>query len=141
MKQHFVTFYSPGTFVAEATEKPIESWDTDTALAMMEDIKERHGATPYGFRFSTRARGETELDSKEVALSGMYYVGGKVRTREEVEADNLPGESILRGNMRCNDYERIWQSTEGWAWSQPLRPDDTVLAPPDRAALRAGGAL
>jgi len=26
IQKHFVTFYSPGTFVAETTEKPIKSW-------------------------------------------------------------------------------------------------------------------
>ena len=56
MKAHFVTFYSPGTFVAETTTKPIPSWDVDLAVAMASDIRERHGALAYGFRFSTRAR-------------------------------------------------------------------------------------
>lgn len=38
MEQHFVTFYSPGTFVAETTAKPVESWDVDLAVAMSSDI-------------------------------------------------------------------------------------------------------
>lgn len=27
MEAHFVTFFSPGTFVAEDTTKPIDSWN------------------------------------------------------------------------------------------------------------------
>jgi len=128
MEQHFVTFYSPGTFFAEATQKPIEAWDADLAVAMSSDIKERYGARPYGFRFSTRARTADELDSKEVAKSPMYYLGGKVETIEEVEARNAPDEQILRDNMRCNGYDRIWTSTQGWKWTQPLRYDDVVIS-------------
>ena len=48
MEKHFVTFYSPGTFAAETSRKPIESWDVDKAVAMSKEIKERHGALPYG---------------------------------------------------------------------------------------------
>ena len=56
MKRHFVTFYSPGTMVAEQSTQEIESWDPDTAKAMMADICERYDAHPYGFRFTTRER-------------------------------------------------------------------------------------
>lgn len=129
VEQHFVTFYSPGTFVAEMTEKPIASWDTDEAMKMAAGIKERYGATPYGFSFTTRGRTDDELDSHVTAKSGMYYIGGIVETLEEVEARNNPDEHILRSNMRCNHYDRIWRSTEGWSWTQPLNADDVVLHP------------
>lgn len=128
VKQHFVSFYSPGTFVAEETTKPIASWNADDAVAMACLITERHGAKPYGFRFTTRGRADEELDSKVIAKSPMHYIGGKVETIEEVEARNDPGESILRSNMRCNGYKRIWVSTQGWKWTQPLNDDDVVLA-------------
>ena len=127
MKKHFVIFYSPGTFMAEQTTKPIEAWDIDAAVAMSATIEERHGATPYGFRFTTRARAEDELDSKEIGRSSMYYLQGKIRTYDEVVADNLEDEETLRWNMKTNGFDRIWQSTKGWKWTQPLRPDDVVL--------------
>lgn len=128
MQAHFVTFYSPGTFVAEGTTKPINSWDVDTAVAMSATITERHGAKPYGFRFTTRGREDDELDSKVIATSPMYYIGGRVETREEVEARNDPSEEILRSNMRCNGYTRIWTTTEGWKWTQPLNDEDVVIS-------------
>lgn len=128
IRQHFVTFYSPGTFVAEATTKPIDAWNVDDAVAMAALIDERYAAKPYGFRFTTRGRDPDDLDSKEIASSPMHYIGGKVETLAEVEARNDPKEEILRSNMRCNGYERIWTTTKGWRWTQPLCADDVVIA-------------
>ena len=47
IEQHFVTFYSPGTFVSETSTEPIDSWDVEKAVAMSRGIVERHGAKPY----------------------------------------------------------------------------------------------
>ena len=127
MKAHFVTFYSPGTMVAETTTKPIPSWDVDLAVAMSSDIQERHAARPYGFRFSTRGRNDDELDSKEIAKSPLYYIGGKVETIDDVRRRGDPNERILLSNMECNGWDRIWSSTQGWKWTQPLRADDLVI--------------
>lgn len=76
VSKHFVTFYSPGTFVAETSERPIDSWDVPAAVAMAREIKERHNAVPYAFRFTTRSRGPDDLDSKQSASSGYYYLSG-----------------------------------------------------------------
>jgi hypothetical protein len=127
IQKHYVTFYSPGTFLAETSVEPIDTWSVEEALAKSRSIKERYGATPYGFRFNTRGRSEADLDSKELAKSPMYYIGGKVETLEEIEARNEPREEILRSNMRSNGYDRVWRTTEGWQWTQPLGKDDVVL--------------
>jgi len=127
MKADFVTFLSPGTFFHEDTTKPIESWDVERAKEMAREIKERHGATPFAFYFTTRARGENELDSSQVAKSCTYYLGGKIETLAEVEARNDPKESILRSNMRCNGWDRIITNTNSWKVTQPLNADDVVL--------------
>jgi len=94
MKKPFVTFLSPGTFVHEETTREIESWNTDKAIEMARGIQERHGATPFGFYFTTRTRGENDLDSKVSDRSKMFYLGGKVETLEEVIL------SKKRGNPR-----------------------------------------
>jgi hypothetical protein len=126
MEAHFVTFLSPGTFVFEETTKPIESWDAEKASEMARDIKERHGAKPFAFEFSTRARKDDELDSKVVNRSGRYYLGGRVMTLDEVKSE-MPKEQILIGNMECNEWDRIVVNTNSYRTIQPLNDDDTVL--------------
>lgn len=127
MKKHFITFLSPGTLFAEKTEKPIESWDSEDGKRMARDIKERHNATPYGFYFTTRERGENDLDSKVVATSGVYYLGGKVETIDEVKCRNDPSEKILLSNMKRNGWDRIITNTNSWKITQPLNSNDVVL--------------
>jgi len=138
VKQNFVTFYSPGSFVAEDTTQPIDAWDIDEALRRLTKIKERYGATPYGFRFTTRGRGANELDSRQIAQSGTYYFGVRVRTLQEVEEANLPDEQILRSNMRGNGYDKVVTTTSGWRWTQPLAAGDTVLHEADMTRALKG---
>ena len=125
MQQHFVTFYSPGTFMAEESCKPVPSWDVAAAVAMSREIVERYGAEPYGFRFSTRTRADDELDSKLSAESCMYFLHGKIETLAEVEAREP--DSILASNMRSNGYGRVITTTKGWRWTQPFRDGDVLL--------------
>jgi hypothetical protein len=127
MKKHFVTFYSPGTFMAETTTEEIHAWDINEAIKMSKNIKERYGATPYGFVFSTRERKDNELDSKEIATSGTYFLGGKVYTLAEVKANNDPNEQILIKNMECNGWDKIITNNNSWKWTQPLKENDVVL--------------
>jgi hypothetical protein len=128
MQKHFVTFYSPGTFVSEQSTKEIASWDVPAAQAMAGDVEERYGAKPYGFRFSTRTRGPDDLDSKVTSTSPTYFLPHcKVETLKEIEARNDPKEKILLSNMRGNGYDRIVVTTEGWKWTQPLVENDVVL--------------
>lgn len=129
MEKHFVQFLSPGTFVSEMTEKPIDAWDIETAVLMAAEITERHGAKPYGFRFTTRGRGPDDLDSKQTARSGVYYLGGKIETLAEVEARNDPDERILLSNMRANGYDRIVVNTNSWRFTAGLNAGDVVLNP------------
>ena len=127
MKSHFVTFYSPGTFFAESSTLPIQSWDVKRAVKMSKKIVERYGSRPYGFRFSTRERGAKDLDSKQTKQSAMYYLGGKVETLAEIEARNDPDEEILRSNMRGNKWDKIVTGASPWRWAQPLMKGDVVL--------------
>lgn len=127
MKQDFVEFLSPGTFVSESTRKPIDSWDVDAAKAMASEIVERHAAKPYGFRFLTRERGADDLDSKVTQTSGIYYLGGTLRTAEEVLASDDPREAILRSNIRGNGIERIIVNTNSWKFTNEFTSKDTLL--------------
>lgn len=130
MEKHFVQFESPGTFVCETTVLPIDSWDIKKACEMATAIKERHGATPYGFKFITRSRNDDDLDSSISASSHMYFLGGNVRTIEEVEAQNNPDESILRSNMKCNGIKRVITNSNSWKVTRPMDDSDVVLAWP-----------
>lgn len=127
MKQHFVTFYSPGTFVAEQSTQPIKSWDPILAKSMADNVKERYAATPYGFQFTTRERGPDDLDSDISDRSPMYYINCEVQTLEEIESRNNPKDKTLIRNMKGNGWDRVVVTTRGWKWTQPLEPDDIVL--------------
>lgn len=130
VERHFVTFYSPGTFVSEATTKEIDSWDIEKAKELARGIVERYGATPYAFVFATRSRGDDDLDSKQTARSGQYFLGGSIETLEDVEARNDPAEVILRSNMRGNGISRIIRSSPdnpGWRWTQEFHDGDVRL--------------
>jgi len=129
MKKHFVTFYSAGTFVAEETTNPIDSWDIKLAVQMAGDVREPYNATPYGFRFSTRERDESELDSHITETSPFYYLGGEVLTLEQVKA-KMPDEEILISNMEDNGFDKIIINRNSWRVTQPLYPTDIVLQYP-----------
>ena len=127
MKQHFVTFLSPGTFVHEQSTEPVDSWNVDAAREMARDVKERHGATPFAFYFTTRSRGDSELDSRETARSGRYFLGGEVQTLGEIKARGNPDDRILISNMECNGWDRVVVNCNSWKVTQPLEADDTIL--------------
>lgn len=132
--KHYVEFFSPGTFVAETSEREIKSWDIAAATKMALKISERYGATPYGFRFTTRQRGDDDFDSKQTAKSPMYYLGGKVETLAQVKARATDKDSILISNMEGNGWKRIITNDNSWRWTQPLDDSDVVLdfTPPKR---------
>jgi hypothetical protein len=127
VEKHFVTFFSPGTFFSELTEKSIKSWDVALAKRMVNNIIERYGATPYGFQFNTRSRGPKDLDSKVIKTSPMYYLGGKVETIEMVALRNDPKERMLLSNMRGNGWDKIIINDNSWRITLPLQKDDIIL--------------
>lgn len=127
MKQHFVRFSSPGTFFAETTEVPITSWNIKKAVELSHTIKERYGATPYGFRFVTRERKDDELDSRETKHSNMYFLGGEVLTLKQIKKRNSPKDKILISNMENNGFNRVIINTNSYEFTQPLHNTDIVL--------------
>jgi len=127
MEKHFVVFCSPGTFISERTEKPIDSWNVDKAKKMAKKVKERYNATPYGFYFITRARKSTELDSKTVKSSGMYFLGGTILTLQEIIARNNPEDDILISNMKRNEWDQVIENCNSWRVVLPFEKDAVRL--------------
>jgi hypothetical protein len=127
MKKHFVVFFSPGTFVAEQTQKEIDSWDVEKAKKMARTIKERYGAIPYGFQFITRERKDTDLDSKESKRSGMYFLGGVIWTLASLKARNDPKDRVLILNMETNHWNKVVVNNNSYTWAQILKGEDVVL--------------
>lgn len=127
LRRHYVTFYSPGTFVAETTTKEVVAWDVDEVTKTARSVRERHAAIPYGFQFTTRVRGKEDFDSRVEATSPFYWLGGTVRTLQELETEADPSTAILRSNMRSNHWGVVITNTNSWDWTQPLNDTDIIL--------------
>lgn len=124
MQKHFVTFYSPGTFVSETTTKEIDAWSVDLAVRMAKEIVERHRATPYGFSFKTQESDGWE--PKTVKESGMYFLGGRLLTLDDIP--DVSENRILRSNMRNNGYDTVIENTNSWKVTLPFNKEkDTLL--------------
>jgi len=125
--KEYVTFYSPGTFVSETTTKECKWGDVEEALRMSKDIKERYNATPFGFRFERWERNDDEMNGHVSELSGMYYLGGIIKTVEEIEKECNPKDNILVQNMHSNGYKRVLVNANSYGWTQPFKEGDTLL--------------
>lgn len=124
MQKHFVTFYSPGTFVSETTTKEIDAWSVDLVVRMAKEIVERHRATPYGFKFKTQESDGWE--PKTVKESGMYFLGGKLLILDDIP--DVSENRILRSNMRNNGYDTVIENTNSWKVTLPFNKEkDTLL--------------
>jgi hypothetical protein len=127
MQKNFVCFKSAGTFFDEESTIEIDTWNINKAIEMSRSVKERYGATPFGFYFYTRAREDNELDSKVINKSNMYYLGGKIETLEDVKSRNDPDDRILISNMQNNNISRIIINSNSWKVTKPLEETDVVL--------------
>jgi hypothetical protein len=123
-----VDFYSPGTIVSECSQRPCKYGDIAGALEFARGVKERHGATPYGFRF-LRRRDEVVIDSdgnravkatKEIDLSGIHFITGTVRFYDDVPDDQE--HRICRGNMLGNDMPFVVENKNSYTSTLPTLP-------------------
>ncbi len=121
-QKHYVTFYSPGSFVSETTTKEIDVWSVDLAVRMAKEI-ERHRATPYGFTFKTME--SDGWSPKTVKESGMYYLGGTLKRL--IDIPDTKENSILRDNMRFNNYEYVIENTNSWKITLPFYKDKDIV--------------
>jgi hypothetical protein len=132
--RHFVTFYSPGTFMSESTTKDIPELHPPLAARMAREIEERYEAKPYGFRFETRithdpipdgAGGTLNVESKTTAKTGTYFLTGTVRAYSEIsEAKDT---NILRSNMRGNDWPLMIENTNSYRTIMPYEAGDCIV--------------
>jgi len=133
-ERHFAVFFSPGTFVSEVSERPLESWSVAEAFRAAQTITERHGARPFGFDIVTRLV-TVATDSvpstalKELKRSKRHYIDGRVMTLADVEREE-PNERILIDNMRINRIARVVTGpvkSRGWCWTHPFNDGDVLL--------------
>lgn len=145
-KQYYVEFVSPGTLFHETTRKPIEAWDTVVACSIAKTIKERYGARPFAFTFSTmleagpvEADGETlNVQPKELAKSGLHFLGGDALTFDVIEARADKSEEILRRNMRNNDLPVVVENRNSYKTTNEFSEKDVIVDPNTGAIVRRG---
>jgi hypothetical protein len=136
MRKHQVTFYSHGTFVSESSTYDIDNWDTVKAVELAEKVMERYGAKPYGFVFETLITaqdvpdgegGTLRVEPRRVDRSGIYFLGGKLETYDDVLARNDDKENILRDNMRYNEHWIVCINTNSWRSTIPFEEDSCIV--------------
>ena len=136
VRKHYITFMSPGTLFSETSDKEVDSWDVKQAVQMAKSIKERYNATPYGFYFKTFIThppiddgegGTLNVQPKQVADSGRYFLGGKLESFDDVEKRNDTNEEILRSNMRANDWAWVCVVTHKYKSTQPFEEKDSLV--------------
>jgi hypothetical protein len=109
MLKHYVDFYqSTGMPQPERTRKPIPRWDTELAMEMARELAgDDLKSFPYGFRFLTKKLSKGNLKGKVTESSGMYYIGGRIVTHEEISTRDDPKDVLLSKNMRLMGVSKI----------------------------------
>ena len=131
IKQHFVTFKSPGMATAEHTTKEITPGTRSRPLRWPTTYWNATAPSPTASTSPPGPAPPQELDSKNIAKSGTYFMGGKIQTLQEVMA-NPTGNKTLIENMKGNHWDQVVTVTKGHQWTSPILKDDAVL---DMASL------
>jgi hypothetical protein len=127
---------SPGTLFAETSVRELPWPDVREAARLASEVVERYNARPYCFRLVEQlvsdpvpdGRGGTlEVVPKVLSTSGRYFLTGRLRTLDDVEAENDPGEDILRSNMAGNGWYVVCENTNSWKATQPFEEADVLL--------------
>lgn len=134
--QHLAVFYSPGTFFHEEMSIILDKPTVAEAVAASKGVVERYGATPFGFQIVEQIVGDPVPDGrggtldvmpKKVRTSGMYFLGGRLRKLDDIEAVADPSESILVSNMRANDQPVVVENTNSWKSTHVFGENDVLL--------------
>jgi len=134
-KIHYAEFLSPGTFISECSEVKLSAWDVKEAVEKAKGIKERYGATPYGFRFLTRLEagpvkaGKTRLkvEAKDLRRSGIHFITGEIRTAAQVLAGKGKDEEILRFNVKANKLPAIIVNRNSYLATMEFQKDSVLV--------------
>lgn len=141
-REIFARFYSPGTLFAETSERRLETGTLEEAVQAAKSVKERHGATPYGFDLITKIvappvpdgeGGTLSVQPKEVDRKGRFYLGGKLLMYEDAEDG-----SIMASNMRCNRYPICIENTNSYRFTYYFEEGDAIVDPDTGKILRRG---
>lgn len=141
-EEHFVTFTSPGTFFCEESSVVIDTWNIARAVEISKTITERHGATPFAFKFGTRlvavesledGRGGTlDVAPREIACSCRHFLGGQIYEYSDVEASQDPAvfgrtPDMLLSNMRSSGWPFVLINNNSYRSTQPFEETDVVV--------------
>lgn len=133
---HKVTFYSPCTFISNATSRDIDSWDLKKAIAMADKIS-TNSTKPYCFFFSKLRSadpiddgegGTLNVEQKLISKSGQYFIKGKVVTFDEIMQRANPKEKTLLDNMRINEWPLVVFTNNGCEYVQPWKEDGFLVS-------------
>lgn len=99
-------------------------------------VVERHGAKPYGFRFSTCNEadplpdgdgGTLRVEPRQTAESAMHFLGGTVSTIDDVRRRAKADEKILLSNMECNNWAVIVENNNSWRFTTVFCEQDCIV--------------
>lgn len=111
-----VTFYSPGTFVAEENYADIEGKNLDEIIKQATEkaktIVQRHNAFPYAFT----VKGDKKT----------YYLP-HCKVTKACDIPRTKENNILISNCEDNGWNRIVETTKGWKTTRPFTDDCRLL--------------
>lgn len=130
-------FLSPGTFITENRVVDLSHEHLNDRLRecvnKAKTIKERHNATPYGFRLRKIKRfeevqvGDTIMNLPEQVgkWSGTYFITGNIQSYHTVP--RTKDNNILLGNMWCNSMWLVVTNTNSYRATHPFNEEDKIV--------------
>jgi len=118
VKQPMLEINFPGILFCEGEDIEITQAQYADVNALVKLIRKRCGKEhmPVYFKRFYFLHGKKRYEDK-----ANYFLGGTVRTAEQVNTANLPEESTLRSNIRLNNYKAVIKTPYGN--TMPFDPD------------------
>ena len=107
-----------GFMFSESSEFQMD--DTSDIHKVAAEVRRRYGCRAYGFRRCYYLHGRQDFVDK-----GWVFLGGTVRTANEVMIANDPSEHTLRINIKCNDMKAVIYLASGQVFV--FNPDKDIL--------------